>query len=129
MHRCMKTAGLKQDEEKKSLCGSCVVCLQICSVYFFSVSVNIHSSRLAKRKLMFQFSHAVTNCIFRLLIYCNIPCSEKSVLLRNILCSSLTEPCGLQANKDPKSSAAPLLYTHRQNLMSFTLLNVCGWRY
>lgn len=51
------------------------------------------------------------------------------VLLRNILCSDLTEQHGLQANKNPKSSAAPLLYTHRHNLVSFTLLNVCGWQY
>lgn len=29
MHMCMKTAGLRQDEEKNSPGGSCVVCLQI----------------------------------------------------------------------------------------------------
>lgn len=74
---CMKTAGLGQDEEKKSPGESCVVCLQICSVYFFSAGVNIHSSLLAK-KSMFQFSHGATDYIFRLLIYCNIPSSEKS---------------------------------------------------
>lgn len=50
MHRCIKTAGLRQGEEKNSPGGSCVVCLQICSVYFFSVGVNIHSSLLEKKK-------------------------------------------------------------------------------
>lgn len=49
MHRCMKTAGLRQDEEKNSPGRNCVVCLQIHSVYFFSVGVNIHSSLLAKK--------------------------------------------------------------------------------
>lgn len=50
-------------------------------------------------------------------------------LLRNILWSDLTEQRGLRANKNPKSSAASLPHTHRHNLMSFTLLNACGWQY
>jgi len=77
MHKCIKTAGLRQDEEKDSPGGSCVACLQICSVYFFSVGVNIHSPLLAK-KSMFQFSDRFTKSIFRLLIYCNIPSYKKS---------------------------------------------------
>lgn len=75
---------------------------------------------------MFQFSHGVRNCIFRLLIYRNISSSEisKSHWDCSWPCSCLTEQRGLQVNKNPKSSAVPLSCTHKHELMSFTFLNV-----
>lgn len=52
MHVCMRTAGLRHPaktgwRKKKAPGGSRMVCLQICSVYLFSLGVNIHSSLLA----------------------------------------------------------------------------------
>lgn len=126
-----KFAGLRQEEEKNPPDGSWVVLfvcfvlfLQIFSVYFFSVGVNIHSSLLAKS---FN-SPTATNCISRLLIYCNI------LILRN---QTFTEkyplfildwaawPPSLQVSQIP---AAPLPYTYKYNPMPFRFSNNCSWQ-
>lgn len=46
------------------------LCISSLQVWIFTV--------LSWKKSMFHFSHGATNYIFRLLIYCNIPSSEKS---------------------------------------------------
>lgn len=132
MHVCIRTAGLRHPAKTgwgKKCCrwksfglfADLICAFILCGCEYSQLSLG--------NKSTLPSSHGATKCIFRLLIYCNTPSSEKpKVSLRSILCSQLMKWWVLQSKKNLTSSAAALPHTQKLNLVFFTLLNVCCWQ-
>lgn len=91
MHVCLRTAGLRHPAKtgwRKMLQVKVIWFVCRFALYVFILCRCEYSQFSLGNKSTLQFSHGVTKCIFRLLIYCNTPSSEKSrVSLRSILFS------------------------------------------
>lgn len=107
--------------------GTCMFCLQICSAYFFLCRCEY--SQFSPGKNPCLNSPTVPNCIFRLLISCNIPIlkneSHSEISFVHTWLSSLTSKTPSVSNPGHPSS----IHEHQRTQHSLKLLNVCSQHY